>query len=97
MNGTRTLAELGLTARHVSYWCAKGYLRPVDPTPGSGRWLEFSDREVDIARAMLAMVNAGVPVSVAARMARNPADGAAQLLRLANMLANLVTDTAVPV
>lgn len=88
MNGNDLQKHMGLTARHVSYWTGKGYIKPVDPNPGSGKPLEFPDSEVAIATVMLALVTAGVNAKAAHTLARDPVAGAEELRRLANVVQN---------
>ena len=81
MNGTE-LRAVGVTERQVSYWTARGYLRPLDANPGSGRPLEFSDREIRIAQLIVKLTRAGIRTADAAYIARNPRPGATILRRL---------------
>lgn len=87
MNSAELLSR-GLTLRHLSYWTDKGYIRPVERTPGSGRPLDFPDEEGRIAEVMLRLVRAGIGPALAAKLARRPVDGAAELRRLADVVEN---------
>lgn len=60
----------GATYRQVDYWSRVGYLRPPEPTPGSGAQRVFSPTEVQVAYLMVALTNAGVEVGAAALAAR---------------------------
>lgn len=70
--GQAELIEIGLTYRQLDYWTTLGYLQVVgDPTPGSGRPRRWPVEEVDIALLMLRLIEAGLGLSVAARVARD--------------------------
>lgn len=60
----------GLSYRQLDYWTRSGYLRAVDPTPGSGGTREWPDHEVVVASLMLRLLRAGLRLDVAARVAR---------------------------
>ncbi len=81
------LVRVGLTYRQVDYWATKGYLQPENgPNPGTGSSRQFPYSELRIARLMVQLTDAGIEPATAARLARHPADGAAELRRLADML-----------
>jgi predicted DNA-binding transcriptional regulator AlpA len=72
------LVKAGLTARQVDYWSrldlrtGQGrYLRPVNPVSGSGNLRVWPASELQVARTMLAYVQAGVEPAAACRAARN--------------------------
>jgi hypothetical protein len=60
----------GLTYRQVDHWCSQGYLRPPEPSPGSGAQRLFPPDEIRVAAIMGALVGSGVSVPSAARAAR---------------------------
>lgn len=64
------MAATGATYRQVDYWTRVGYLRPPEPTPGSGAQRAYPPAEVRVAALMVALVNAGVEVGAAALAAR---------------------------
>lgn len=63
----------GLTYRQLDYWTRVGYLRPVDPTPGSGGAREWPELEVEVAGVIVRLLRAGLRLDVAARAAREQA------------------------
>lgn len=69
--GEELALSLGITYRQFSYWTQTGYLRPVNPDPGSGRLLEWPPAELEIARRMGRLTAAGLTVAFAASMARD--------------------------
>lgn len=60
-----------LTYRQLDYWTREGYLKVVDPDPGSGRRRYWSAEEARVAVMMGRLVAAGLTVSAAHRAARN--------------------------
>jgi hypothetical protein len=60
----------GLTYRQLDYWTRVGYLRAADPTPGTGQAREWPEMEVVVAALMLRLLQAGLVLAVAARVAR---------------------------
>jgi hypothetical protein len=64
-------AVCGFTHRQLYWWVTRGYVRPRNPLPGSGRSLEWPGSELEIARRMAVLVKAGIAVSVAAKFARD--------------------------
>lgn len=58
------------TQRQLDYWTKRGYLRPQVVSPGSGVAREWPIREREIARLMKRLVDAGLTVALAARVAR---------------------------
>jgi len=59
----------GLTYRQLDYWCRQGYLKPGGGT-GSGSWRTWPDEERAVARLMKRLVDAGLTVEAAHRVAR---------------------------
>ncbi len=88
MSGADLLAA-GLSTRQLVYWVDRGFIRPDNPNPGSGRALWFAPAEVRIALVMAELVAAGFGATAAARLARDPAVGAAELRRLADLVEGL--------
>lgn len=64
------LLDIGLTRRQVDYWATRGYLRPVKAKPGYGYPRQWPLIELDVARLMMRLTNAGLAVAVAAATAR---------------------------
>jgi len=63
----------GITYRQVDHWTSVGWLRPPDPSPGSGAQRHYPPAEVVVAYVMGALVRAGVaaePAALAARTAQ---------------------------
>ncbi len=75
-----------LTTRQLYFWVEKGYLRPENPSPGSGRSLTFNGDEVRVAKVMAGLVGAGMSAASAALIARDREGGAAELRRLADLV-----------
>lgn len=67
----------GLTYRQLDYWTRQGYLRPVNPDPGSGVQRRWPEEELVVARLMRRLIAAGLKVEAAHRVAR--AGGKAEL------------------
>lgn len=61
----------GLTYRQMDYWVRQGYLRPIDPSPGSGSHRRWPEEERAVARRMIRLVDAGLVPAVAHRVARS--------------------------
>ena len=51
----------GITYRQLDNWVRLGWLRPVEPEPGSGHRRLFPEREWQRAGVMARLVNAGLP------------------------------------
>lgn len=66
----QALAHLPMSYRQIDYWTRVGYVRAVEPTPGSGTAREWSPTELAIANRIYLLVNAGLSLVVAARVAR---------------------------
>lgn len=60
----------GLSYRVLDHWTIRGYLRAANPGCGSGRRRTWPPGEVEIARLMWVMVQAGVGPAGAERAAR---------------------------
>jgi len=64
------MTALGLTYRQLDYWCRKGYLRVLNPDPGSGARRLFPPGEYELLATMAQYVAAGVSPDAAAKAAR---------------------------
>lgn len=73
--------EAGLSYRQLDYWTRRGYLLPVENSPGSGRERHFTLWETRVARRMGGLVEAGLTVESASAIARGDSAVAARLLR----------------
>lgn len=60
----------GLTYRRLDYWSRQGYLKPENPTPGSGSWRRWPESERVVARMMVRLTEAGLSVAAAHEVAR---------------------------
>lgn len=81
------LIRVGLTYRQVDWWATKGWLQPENgANPGTGSSRRFPHSELRVARLMVALTDAGIEPATAARLARHPAEGAAELRRLAELV-----------
>ena len=60
----------GMTYRRLDHWTRVGYLTAVTATPGSGHDRRWPRAEVDVARRIVRLVDAGLEVKAAARVAR---------------------------
>lgn len=70
MDTTDICHRLGVSYRQIDHWVRRGWLRPDQPIPGSGNPREWTNEELDVARRMAALVNAGISPAVAADAAR---------------------------
>lgn len=61
----------GLTYRAIHHWTTRGYLRADNPGCGTGRRVTWPPSEVEIARVMWGLVQAGLVPWAAERAARN--------------------------
>lgn len=86
MPDMHALMAVGLTVRRLDFWTTRGYLRADIPSPGSGRARTWSDAEVRVAELMVQLTGAGITAEAAARLARDPAAGAEELRRLADLV-----------
>lgn len=70
-NGTAdSPLDEGLTYRRLDYWSRQGYLKPENPTPGSGSWRVWPESERSVARMMIRLTDAGLTVAAAHEVAR---------------------------
>ena len=69
--GEDLAVSLGITYRQLDYWVWQGYLRPADPTPGTGVPREWPEAELEIARRMGRLTTAGLTPAAAAVIARD--------------------------
>ena len=60
----------GLTLRQAVYWPSQGYLKPVNPDCGSGAQLLWSPEEIEVAKLMRRLINAGFVLAAANQVAR---------------------------
>jgi len=65
---------VGVTYRQLDWWVSKGYLRPLNPSPGQGVAREFPEDEIQVARTMGRLVAAGIPPHIAVKVARGNAE-----------------------
>lgn len=73
MNSDQLRSFAGLTARQLVYWVDRSWLKPTNPTCGSGRQLEFTGDEARVARTMARLVAAGLKPDTAHAIARGQA------------------------
>ena len=71
MATSNDLIKIGLHPSRISKWCQDGYLHPDIAKPGSGQSRSFPDGEVKVAAIMVRLVNAGLRVKMAERIARS--------------------------
>ena len=69
--GEELAASLGITYRKLDYWTRLNHIRPVDAEPGTGVPREWPPAELEIARRMGRLTDAGIAVEVAAPFARD--------------------------
>lgn len=67
---TDLMALTGITYRQADYWTRLGWLRPPEPTPGSGAQRYYPPAEQRVAAIMAALVAAGLEPGAAALAAR---------------------------
>lgn len=84
-------SELGITYRQLDHWITRGYLRPENK-PGSGTEREFSEREIEVAKLMAALVNAGFRAEKAAKTARYVLAEGIVRLRLADNIVLVLSE-----
>lgn len=72
--GRDDMLAADITYRQLDYWCRSGWLRPYHASPGSGIRRFFPPAELEVARAMVLLIKAGVAPPVAARAARDAAE-----------------------
>ncbi|MGE0141325.1 MAG: MerR family transcriptional regulator [Ilumatobacteraceae bacterium] len=65
------MRDAGITYRMLDYWTTQGHLIAVaEQNPGSGAHRQWEQRELDIACVMVRLREADMPLSLAARLAR---------------------------
>jgi hypothetical protein len=65
------MEEFGTSYRQLDYWIRKGYIHTVpNERSGSGYSRQLSEDEIQIARYMIRLTNAGFMVGAAALIAR---------------------------
>jgi DNA-binding transcriptional MerR regulator len=69
MHSAEAMKRSGATYRQLDYWTRQGLLRPVGGA-GSGFAREWPAREVDVARRMVELVDAGFPPKWAEMVSR---------------------------
>ena len=60
----------GISYRQLDYWTRIGLLHATDPTPGSGVARTWPDREVVVALLIRHLLDAGLELRAAGRIAR---------------------------
>lgn len=63
--------ELGVSYRRLDHWVHRGYLRPWNPTPGTGRARAWPTNECQVAALMVRLISAGFELAPAAELARD--------------------------
>lgn len=66
-------AEAGVTYRRLDFWTTHGFLRVAEESatnPGSGRVRRWPVEEIAVAERMVRLADAGLPLAVAADIAR---------------------------
>lgn len=66
------LVALGVTYRQLDYWVRTGRIRCDEPTPGSGARRVWPPGELEVASRMARLLDAGLSLNAAARVAREP-------------------------
>lgn len=80
MNGVQLADAAGVTYKQVTHWTRRGWLKPADPTPGSGIPCDYPPEEVAVAKRMANLIDWGFRPDMAAALARlGPARLAAEL------------------
>jgi DNA-binding transcriptional MerR regulator len=64
------VAAAHVTYRQLDYWTRRGYVRPIEPTPGSGFPRQWTDEEAAVVERIAGLVASGVRLDFAARDAR---------------------------
>ena len=65
------LRDAGITYRQLDYWTSQGHLIAVaDQNPGSGLHRLWEQRELDIACVIARLRDCDIPLTTAARLAR---------------------------
>jgi DNA-binding transcriptional MerR regulator len=73
------VAITGVSYRRLDFWTRSGYLRPNNPMPGTGTSRDYPPDEVVVARRMARLVDAGIAIPIAARIARGDTTAAAAI------------------
>lgn len=76
------MLAVGVSYRQLDHWCRRGYLRPLQATPGSGCARIWPAPERDVALLITRLQSVGVELSTAARIARSMADSGADRAEL---------------
>lgn len=67
----RTLSPVpGVSYRQLDYWASRGLLHPDNGNPGTGSSRQWSPAELAVAETMGRLVNAGLTVAAAHKVAR---------------------------
>lgn len=61
---------LGISFRQLDYWCRRGYLKPIGDGEGSGHPRWWPPQEIAVAGRIVALLNEGFRLDVAAQRAR---------------------------
>jgi hypothetical protein len=70
--GQAEMIAIGLSYRQLYYWTSIGHLQVLgDVNPGSGRSRRWPIGEVRVASVMWRLINAGLDLNMAARVARD--------------------------
>lgn len=69
-SSSEILDEYNITYRQLYYWTTAGFLGDDTKHTGNGGRREYTDEEVRVLSRMLALVQAGVTVPMASRMAK---------------------------
>lgn len=64
----------GVSYRQLDYWCRRGYLRPVEASPGTGCIRVWPAVERDVALLITRLQAVGVELVKAAQIARSLVD-----------------------
>ena len=70
MSSAAIAREAGVTYRQLDYWIRAGYVRPLDPLPGTGTARQWPEEEREVVMTMARLVDAGFTVPAAAVLAR---------------------------
>lgn len=84
VGSTELMRAAGMTYRQLDYWTRRGVLFADHPTPGSGAQRVYPADEVPVACALVRLMAAGLPLDMAAELARRPipAEGARDAVRV---------------
>jgi DNA-binding transcriptional MerR regulator len=71
VNSSTLATRARITYRQLDFWCSRGWLRPANGSnPGYGQSRDFTNSEAAVAATMGRLVAAGLPVPLAAELAR---------------------------